>query len=235
VGDFVFGDKVTVSGSNNTGVYHHHAAPPAPVPAAPEPAAERGTVLLLMSNPWDTGRLQLDEEYRAIDNALAAARFQDRIELRSAQAVRYSDLQTALLRHRPTVVHFSGHGSAAGGIHLADERGNALVVAPSALSELFGILAPSIRCVLLNACFTRDQATAIAAHVPCVVGMSREVPDSAATEFAGAFYYALADGQPVGTAFELGRNLLDLRGTHHAETPVLIAHPNVAERVYLTR
>ena len=40
----------------------------------------------------------------------------------------------------PDIVHFSGHGSDASEIILQDEDGNAVLVEPEALSNLFGLL-----------------------------------------------------------------------------------------------
>ena len=60
---------------------------------------------------------------RALDEALRGAEYRERFELVQHWAVRVSDLQACLLRHKPQIVHFSGHGSAAGQIMLEDEQG----------------------------------------------------------------------------------------------------------------
>lgn len=225
-GDVVFGDKI----GRDKNVYGPGHAP-RPVPAEPPTAR---TVLLLMANPVGTASLRLLEEYRAIDGAIRRARYRDRIDLRAAPDVRHTDLHEALLEHRPAVVHFSGHGSRTGGIQIGDERGNELVVPPAALEGLFRILSWRVLCVVLNACYTEDQARAIARHVPCVAGMANAVPDGAAIEFATSFYGALAAGESVGTAFRFGRNRIALRGRYGAGNPVLIGEPAAAE-VYLAR
>jgi hypothetical protein len=227
-GDVVHGDQVKQYGSGNTGIVKHAGEP------RPAPQRRRETILMLTANPWGTVPLRLDEELRAVRAAIVSARNRDQIDVRAVTAVRYTDLHAAFLGHAPIVAHFSGHGSRSGGIVLGDERGAPFVVAPRALTDLFRIVGRSIRCVVLNACLTRDQATAIAQHIPCVVGMSREVPDDVAIEFATAFYYAVADGQSVGTAFELGCNRIDLRGRGGATTPVLMAAHEVARRVFIT-
>lgn len=67
-------------------------------------------ILFLAANPRDTDRLRLDEEVRAIDEALRKADFRDYFELHSHGAVRIEDLQELLLRYQPQIVHFSGHG-----------------------------------------------------------------------------------------------------------------------------
>lgn len=227
--DIVWGDHIEQSGPNAVGKVVFEARPE-PVPPPPPPPPLR-TVLLLMSNPTNTQQLRLDEEHRAIDMAIVQARYRDRIDLRTGLAPRHSDLHSLLRRHRPTVVHYAGHGQI-GGIALLDSDGRARVIAAAALEDLFAIVGASIRCVVLNACLTAGQARAIAAHVPCVVGMSGSVLDETAIEFAAAFYSALADGESVATAFKLGRNQLLLSGRDTGDL-VLVAAPGVAERVFI--
>ena len=68
-------------------------------------------ILVLATNPQETDPLRLDEEVRGIDEALQQSRFRDKFELEQQWAVRVSDLQRFLLRYKPDIVHFSGHGS----------------------------------------------------------------------------------------------------------------------------
>lgn len=199
-------------------------------PTPPEP--HRRPILLLMSNPLDTGPLRLDEEYREIKLAISGARHRDRLELFLGAAPRYHDLHALLADHQPAVVHYAGH-SGGGGIALTDDNGDTHRIAPHALEDLFEIMGDSVSCVVLNACLSEDQALAIAAHVPCVVGMSNSVPDHIAIEFAAGFYRAIADGRSVAQAFQLGRNRLALSGADN-RAPVIVAKPGVAERLVIT-
>jgi hypothetical protein len=165
----------------------------------------------------------LDEEVRGIDRALRLAEFRDRFDIRQHWAVRYGDLQELFLRHRPDIVHFSGHGSAASEIILATEAGGSHPVSSRALSALFSVLKDNIRCVVLNACYSEPQAQAIAQHIDAVVGMTNQIGDEAAINFAAAFYQALGFGRSVQTAFDLGRLQLDLANLGEQDTPKLLA------------
>ncbi len=167
-------------------------------------------LLFLAADPLDTDPLRLDEEMRAIDISLRQADFRDQFDLRSHWAVRIGDLQELLLRHQPDIVHFSGHGSAASEIVLQDAQGRGVIVPTDALSDLFGVLRDDIRCVVLNACYSADQAEAIATQIDCVIGMTDAITDVASIEFATAFYRALGYGRSVKTAFGLGCNQIDL-------------------------
>ena len=181
------------------------------------------TILFLAANPLDTTPLRIDEEVRAIDEKLRWAEFRDMFEIKQHWAVRIADLQEYLLRHRPHIVHFSGHGSRSSEIILQDSLGKSQSVSVQALSGLFSILKDNIRCVILNSCYSEGQAQAIANHIDCVVGMSNTITDSSAISFAASFYQALGYGRSVRTAFDLGCAQIDLAGLGEQETPKLLA------------
>ena len=179
-------------------------------------------ILFLSANPLDTSRLRLDEEIRAIDQALRQAKFRDKFDIQQQWAVRVTDLQSYLLRHQPDIVHFSGHGSSASEIILEDRAGNSQPVPIRALSRLFAAFSDTIQCVVLNACYSEEQAKAIAAHIDKVIGMSKAIGDESAISFAAAFYQALGYGKDIQTAFELGCVQIDLEDLGEQDTPKLL-------------
>lgn len=188
-------------------------------------------ILFLAANPTDTSRLRLDEEIRSIDQALRQAEFRDKFEVEQHWAVRVVDLQGYLLRHKPDIVHFSGHGTAASEIILEDNQGKSRPVSTRALGQLFSVLKDNIRCVVLNACYSEQQAQAIAAHIDCVIGMSKAIGDAAAVSFAEAFYQALGYGRDVKTAFDLGCLQIDLKSLNEQDTPKLLAVNSHPEKI----
>lgn len=180
-------------------------------------------ILFLAANPEDTEQLRIDKEIRQIKQALLRTEFRDKFDLEQEWAVQVSDLQGHLLRHKPDIVHFSGHGSEASEIILEDDAGNSQEVPARALSKLFEIFKEDIRCVVLNACYSEKQAQAIAQHIDCVVGMSQAIGDEAAISFAVAFYQALGYGKDVKTAFDLGNLQMHLENLNEQDTPKLLA------------
>jgi hypothetical protein len=180
-------------------------------------------ILFLAANPEDTLQLRLDEEIREIKQALLQVEFRDKFDIEQERAVRVSDLQGHLLRHKPDIVHFSGHGSKASEIILENGIGASHKVPEQALSQLFAVLKDNIRCVVLNACYSAQQAQAIAQHIDCVVGMSQAIGDEAAISFAVAFYQALGYGKDVKTAFDLGCLQINLENLKEQDTPKLLA------------
>ncbi len=178
-------------------------------------------ILFLAANPKDTDRLRLDEEVRAIKERLRLADLRDQFVVEQELAVRVTDLQGFLLRHKPHIVHFSGHGSNAGEIVLEDAVGQSQPVLPWALQSTFAVLKAGIRCVVLNACYSEAQARGIAKSIDCVVGMTRAIGDESAIAFAGSFYQALGYGKTLPEAFELGCAQIDLEGLCDADVPKL--------------
>jgi hypothetical protein len=79
---------------------------------------------------------------------------------------------------------------------------------------------------VLNACYSKTQALAIAEHVDCVVGMSRAIADSAAINFSAAFYQALAFGENVDHAFQLACSEIDRASLADDDVPQLIGQDN---------
>ncbi len=191
-------------------------------------------ILFLAANPKGTSELRLSEEVRTIDERIRVARFRDQITLQQAWAVRETDLSEVLLRYKPDIVHFSGHGSSTGEILLEDKTGMIQPVSSKALSDLFRILSDNIRCMVLNACFSKIQAEAIAKHIDCVIGMVQTVKDSSAIAFAGGFYRGIGYGRSIKESFELGCNEIDLSNLGEFEIPKLLLKPGtVPSSIYL--
>jgi len=170
--------------------------------------AELIKVLLLSANPIDSP-LNIDEEFRLIDQKIRSSEHRDHVHLIQHGAVRLEDMGSLLMRHKPHVVHFSGHGATTG-IVLAGPNGEDHLVPPDALTNIFRALKDNVRVVLLNACDSAKQAEAIVSEIDCAVGMSDKIGDDAAIAFAAAFYETLAYGQSVQTAFDLA--LVQLEG-----------------------
>jgi hypothetical protein len=199
------------------------------------PPARARTILFLASNPDATDRLALDEEVRAIEAKIRAADHRDSLALKTRWAVRADDLLQALNEDRPTVVHFSGHGEGRAGLVLHDEAGGSKLVPAAALRRLFATLKGDVRVVVLNACYSGEQAAAIAEEIDCVVGMTSPVLDDAARAFAASFYRALGFGHSVQAAFDQGALAVELAGIEGADVPRLLVRPGVsAGEVFVT-
>lgn len=228
----------------------------ASIPTTTSTGNSKIKILFLGTNPSDTTGMALGREVREIEDRRRASRNGDRFEFVQEWAVRIRDLHAVLLRHKPQIVHFSGHGRdrrtnsspslgptremlpidepndehLIGELLAEDETGKAVPIPVLPLADLFRIIG-GVRCVLLNACHSIAQAEAISKHVDVVVGMNRAIKDDAAINFAWAFYQALAFGEPVGTAFELGRNQIALARLGEEGVPELLLRKSESELV----
>lgn len=180
-------------------------------------------ILFLAANPVDTkSQLRLDEEFKQIRKKLRGGEHRDRFELVSAWAVTAEDLQEILLLHKPHILHFSGHGSQTQGIVLEDQFGKMRLLNQQAFTNLIRVLKDNLRIVVLNACYSEDQANYLKEIVDFTIGMGKAIGDKAAILFASHFYQGLAFGRSVETAFELGKGQLDLSTIPESDTPKLL-------------
>jgi formylglycine-generating enzyme required for sulfatase activity len=181
----------------------------------------RKTILVLAANPKGTPPLRLDQEIREIDNGLQRARRRDEFVLKQVWAVRPVDVRRAMLDAKPNIVHFCGHGEGEEGIAFEDDMGNVKLVNAEALAEFFDLFADSVECVVLNACYSEVQAEAIAQYIDHVIGMKKGIGDTAAIEFAVAFYDALGAGKPIEFAYKLASNAIQWASVPDHLTPAL--------------
>lgn len=194
------------------------------VPAAPV------KILFVAANAETRESLALDEEYRQIEHSLRAGRHRDAFQLIPQLAARRSDLQRALLEHRPAVVHFACHGSARAELVLRGDGPAAEIVPAESLASLFGVLQDNLVLVVFNACFAAGQALAIRRHAGVAIGMRTQIDDRAAMAFASALYEALAFGRSIRDAFELGAAAVAAVDPAQRGAPQLFVEPGIDAR-----
>ena len=182
---------------------------------------EKIKILFLAANPKDSTPLRLGEEVKIIKRKLEESDLRDNFLLEQEWAVSIDDLQKHLLKHRPNILHFSGHGTKEG-IFLENVLGKSKLVSTKVLKKLFSLLKKEINCVVLNSCYSENQAKSIAQSIDCVIGMSNSVKDSAAIAFAGSFYLALGFGEDLKTAFDLGCLQIDIESLDQEGVPKII-------------
>ncbi|WP_088890821.1 CHAT domain-containing protein [Leptolyngbya ohadii] len=165
-------------------------------------------VLILASNPRKD--LDLDREIRDLKQVIEKSQNREQFEVIDELAVRVRDLQDLLFRYRPQIVHFCGHGAGEQGLVFEGEEGEEQWVQTEAISDLFRLFSNSVKCVLLNACYSEEQANAIVEHINYVIGMQQEIRDDAAIAFSKGFYRALGYNASLEEAYEFGCNAIQL-------------------------
>ncbi|NET41816.1 CHAT domain-containing protein [Okeania sp. SIO2B3] len=185
-------------------------------------------ILIFLSNPTDSSQLRLDKEHNEIDEVLKQSKKRDEFQIVSKLAVRVKDLRRTLLEledNEKAIVHFSGHGTRSKRLVLEDDSGKSKLVSSEALAQLFKLFQQQVECVILNACYSEEQAKAIHQYIDCVIGMNQAIGDKAAINFATAFYEALGAGKNYEKSFEFARNSLNLEGIPESETPKIRYRP----------
>jgi hypothetical protein len=211
------------------------------------------TILFLAANPFGTDRLALDREARAIQVELERSGFRDRFEFVTRWAAEPLDLLRELRKLKPTVVHFSGHGTAGppghapgaeprrdvdiepshsrgdlrSGLFFQGPDGGAQLVSTEALEATFGAAGSSVQLVVLSACYSELNAQALLRHVGCVVGMRGTIADDAARSFAIGFYGGLGERESIAAAYEQGCAAIHLQGLGDHDRPKLAVRTGI--------
>jgi hypothetical protein len=162
---------------------------------------------------------------------------EDQFDLDYALASRDEDLRQKLLDFNPDILHFSGHGGL-DGLYFLDDTSKAHKIRKEALVSLFALYSNQIRCVVLNACYSKEQAQAISQHIDVVIGMNNGISDEAAIKYATVFYQALFSGKEIEFAHKFACNAIHAADFPDYQTPVIFRRQPVqseqASKTYLS-
>jgi hypothetical protein len=190
-----------------------------------------GTILYLTASPNDPDLrlppLRTDLEMKKVKERLQLSRTRDQYRIEFCPASEWDDLSQALADYEPQLVHFSGHGDSDGNMLLEDAVGGVAPTTPEGLASLFGLHRATIKCVIVNACYSERLARAMAQHIDHVIGMRWQIGDEAAIEFSVGFYTGLFAGYPVPEAFKRGLAHIQRSEATMLEyqTPLLLPEP----------
>src|SRR5437870_4060634 len=138
--------------------------------------AKKIKILFLAANPVDAKyHPQLDKEFSAISEKIRAGKARDSFKLVSEWCVTPDNLQQILLTHEPHIIHFSGHANKE--LSLEDKSRNTFPLDRQAFTDLVEILKDNIRIVVLNACYTEEQAEKLIEAVDFTIGMDNVLND----------------------------------------------------------
>jgi hypothetical protein len=191
-------------------------------------------ILFLAAEPRGYAVLRLGDECAEIQREVSTTRYRDDFRFESRWAVGIDGLIRYLGDLEPAVIHVSGHGGGRAGLMLQDERGQPQAVSGQALARIVDAAARNVRVVVLNACYSAEQAEILRRRIDCVVGMTGAIGDDAARVFAIQFYAALGDRRSVGNAVERGVAALSARQLPDDMFPRCVTRDGVdANRVLL--
>ncbi len=193
-------------------------------------------VLVMISNPTDHARLEVEQEWRQLNEAVTDLHQRGLIELVRSPEATLSSLQSALRLDTYHVFHFIGHGgfdpnTEEGMLLLEDEAQRGQAVSGQHLGTILHDH-DSLRLVVLNSCegaraeaadpFAGAAQTLVEQGIPAVTAMQFEITDVASLTFSHEFYAAVADGYPIDAALAEARKAI-FSGGNDTEwgTPVL--------------
>jgi hypothetical protein len=198
-----------------------------PLPARPLVVEPPMRVLVMISSPEDVPRLDANQEWQRLDDALADLVQQGAVRLDRLDRATLTALRWRLKEDEYHVFHFIGHGGPGathqGVLILEDAARRSDVVDAEVIA---GIISPekTLRLAVLNACEGAGTARELVKHdVPAVIAMQFEISDDAAITLTHDFYKALAYGDPVDAALTEARRGLRYERRNELEwgTPVL--------------
>lgn len=189
-------------------------------------------VLAMLSSPTDLPPLEIDKEWQAVQEALAALVAAGKVTLERLARPTLTALQERLMGEQPVhILHVVGHGEA-GRMLLEDGRGRSQPVRGEDLAALLRNH-HAVRLVYLSACegalssgqsaFAGVAQALVRGGAPAAVAMQAEISDTGAIELARTFYTALAAGRPVDAALTQARAALSAAGSLEWAIPVLFS------------
>jgi len=214
---------------------------PMRLPARPTPVQWPLRVLAVIANPHDLQVLNVEQEKRILQEALAQWMAQKQVELQIVDHATLDNINQAMRTFCPHVFHFVGHGLFEQGpagqekalIVLEDEQQCAYPVAEEVFREFFSGCQET-RLAVLNACQTATLSSQrplvglaprlLQRQLSGVVAMQHPISDASSLIFTREFYRSLALGYPVDAAIsEARRGLYQAVGGQKPDwgTPVL--------------
>lgn len=168
-------------------------------------------ILVLTASPSTLQPISAEAETAAIKANLKGGEHGAQFDIEICHEATVDILSDKMRQYKPDILHFSGHAMKG---KLLFEGGSAGHPVPrAALTRLLELQRGQLRCVVLSACETVEQARDIARVIDCAVGVLDSIQDEEAIDLSKGFYASLAAGESLGRAFELAKNRVQLGGS----------------------
>ncbi len=175
------------------------------------PMGKKINILMVLANPKGSDPLRLAEEDRTIRECIKRSKHRDLLNEAIIHAARPMDFQRKLLEDEYEVIHFSGHGTPSGQLAFEDEVGQIKLIPQEAIASLLSKF-PSVKCVILNACYSVNKGHLTAIGDLCTIAMEGPISDEAAQIFTRGFYDALGAGKDYQFSYEMGCEAIKMEG-----------------------
>jgi hypothetical protein len=177
--------------------------------ATPPPSTPTAKTTILFLSPYPSAaKLNITQEIQAISAQLAIRdnkndfHFEPKDHIKNAR-----EIESALTKYRPQIVHFSCHANSSGFLLFYDNSERQLVSATQIEEALEPVL-DYVRCVVFNACFSQTLVEPIQKIVDCVVASKEELGNLYAVDFSNRFYEMLFEGFSILKAFQAAQKRL---------------------------
>lgn len=180
------------------------------------------TILFMASNAVKDSLLNLEKEAREIQKKIRSSAHRDSIKFETRWAIRTIDILQAINETKPTIIHFSGHGSEDGSLVLLNSNDEGYkLVSKEAITATLATLADSVKLVVFNTCFSEEQAVNITKHIDIAIGMNTSISDDAAILFSSQLYSSISFGLSIEQSFKQAKASLLLENIKEENTPQL--------------
>ncbi len=194
-------------------------------PPVSQPSLGRKKILMLLANPESPKTSRKREETRKIRDALKRAKNGNLFEILERSDISADDLSQELSTIEPYIIDIFGCDDGIKGLVLEENsEKNTLTDLRKIelIAELFQLHSKGIECIILNRCYSAEQAREIVQHIEFVIGISQSLEDAKATEFLSEFYYHLGSEHPIRNAYKLSCNRLEGKLQDICLLPILL-------------
>lgn len=179
---------------------------------------KRTKILFLAANPSDEARIATDREYKIVKDRLNNGEDRDNFDFLQPEFALDVQQLVVAMNQKPDIVHFSGHGEMEG-ILITNSQNESQLMPLRALKRLFRQHKDSTQLVVLNSCYSAEQAETLSGLGFYVIGMNTQVEDTASLSFAGGLYIGLAAGKAVEMAYDDAMIVLETDFPNLSEIP----------------
>eukprot|EP00050_Salpingoeca_kvevrii_P003616 m.229242 g.229242 ORF g.229242 m.229242 type:complete len:255 (+) comp10858_c1_seq13:575-1339(+) len=159
--------------------------------------------VLILSAGSNSVPIDIDSEIQAIMEARRKASLRDQIEVEVLRVATLNELAKAILRFKPDVVQFCGHGQRR---KLMFVNKTDPFLSDPVSAEDAAVLLKGVSCVVLHCCHGHESADVMHQRgIPHVVFYDDRLHCATATEFATAFWTGMFEGHGVCKSFEMAK------------------------------
>jgi Trypsin-like peptidase domain len=175
-------------------------------------------ILVLPANPDTTEISHKRIGIQKLRAALKRANYGQMFKLEDRLETNAADIAQVLTEIEPYIVNISGHEDGVECIALKDKSNNQAKL----IADLFLHRGNTIKCVVLQGCYSENQAREIVRHIEYVIGISQEIEDNAVIDFLVNFYYHVGSKWSIEESYDQSLNHLQRNGGECLLLPIIL-------------